>query len=174
MNRLLISTATALLFSAATASAFNDPIYAPGDQFSGLAHATDGDTIRLGNDVRPARIRVFGIDAPESSQSCERNGETYACGSEATAYLRNLIDGQTVNCTAKAIDRYHRTVASCSINGVDIGAEMIKSGHAVEFRRYTSIYDGEEQIARNAKRGLWAGAFTDPSEYRRAKRAGSF
>lgn len=71
-------------------------------------------------------------------------------------------------------DRYHRMVASCSIDGKEVGAEMVLSGHAFEFRRYTSAYDGEEMAARNAKRGLWAGQFADPSDFRRAKREGNF
>ncbi len=148
-----------------------DAIHPVGDHFSGIVHVTDGDTIRVDN----ARVRIQGIDAPEKAQTCERSDSaTYACGYEATAYLRLMAEGRVVNCVAQAIDKYHRTVASCAVDGKDLGSEMVHSGHAVAFRRYTSIYDAQEMQARNARRGLWSGTFTSPSDYRRLKHNGGF
>jgi endonuclease YncB( thermonuclease family) len=148
-----------------------EAIHAVGDHFSGVAHVTDGDTIRVDN----VRVRIQGIDAPEKAQTCERtDSASYACGSEATAYLRLMAEGRVVSCVAQAIDKYQRTVASCAVDGKDLGSEMVLSGHAVAFRRYTSIYDAQEMQARNARRGLWNGTFTDPSDYRRLKRNGGF
>jgi endonuclease YncB( thermonuclease family) len=142
-----------------------------GDAFTGVAHVIDGDTIRLADGDK---VRIFGIDAPEHDQECNHEGVAYACGLDAAQHLRSMIEQRTVACIARAVDRYHRTVASCSIDGKDVGAEMVLSGHAIEFRRYTSAYDGEEMAARNAKRGLWAGQFADPSDFRRAKHEGHF
>jgi endonuclease YncB( thermonuclease family) len=162
----------ALLTGGCPARAWNNPQHhVVGDRFTGVAHVVDGDTIHLADGDK---IRIFGIDAPEHDQICDQAGSAYACGLEAAEHLRMTVEQRAVTCVARAIDRYHRTVASCSVDGKDVGAEMVLSGHAIEFRRYTSVYDSEEMAARNAKRGLWAGQFTDPSDFRRMKREGRF
>src|SRR6478735_2747593 len=54
---------------------------------AGRAFATDGDTIRIGN----SRIRLKGIDAPELSQSCVRDGHPVLCGENARNKLLSII-----------------------------------------------------------------------------------
>ena len=49
-----------------------------GAGISGLPSVTDGDTLRLGAE----RIRLHGIDAPESAQRCRAGGKTWACGAK--------------------------------------------------------------------------------------------
>ena len=58
------------------------PAPVPLDQaFTGVARVIDGDTIHVGE----TRVRLEGIDAPESNQTCKRaTGEEWACGAEAT------------------------------------------------------------------------------------------
>ena len=65
------------------------PAYA--DQ-TGQASVTDGDTIKIHGE----RIRLHGIDAPESGQTCDRGGKTYRCGQNATLALDAMISGQAV------------------------------------------------------------------------------
>ena len=60
---------------------------AAGAGISGVPSVTDGDTLRIG----PERIRLHGIDAPESAQSCRAGGKTWACGAAATRALRERI-----------------------------------------------------------------------------------
>ena len=69
---------------------------------SGRARVIDGDTIDIGG----ARVRLHGVDAPESAQGCLAGGERWPCGSRATRALAQRIDGRTVACEERDLDRY--------------------------------------------------------------------
>jgi endonuclease YncB( thermonuclease family) len=137
----------------------------PQERVSGRAQITDGDSFEIGS----TSIRLFGIDAPEGSQSCTRDSRDWACGNEATRKLRSLTGDRTVTCTQRDIDDYGRTVAVCRSGGVDLAAEMARAGFATAYRRYSNDYVDEENDARTARRGIWAGEFTPPEAYRRAE-----
>src|SRR5690606_31765339 len=62
---------------------------------------------------------------------------------------------------------YGRIVAHCTKGNADLAAEMAREGYAVAYRRYSRDYVDEENEARAARRGLWAGEFTPPDEWRR-------
>lgn len=130
---------------------------------SGEATAVDGDTLRLGT----IRVRIFGIDAPESHQRCSlKSGADYACGERAALFLAGAVYGRSIVCEAKDRDRYGRTVALCRAGGVDLGQALVNSGLAVADRRYSEIYVADEERPRRARRGLWSGAFVPPSDFR--------
>ena len=131
----------------------------------GAPTTTDGDTVRIGE----ARIRLFGIDAPEGKQTCEREGVTWLCGQESAKWLREFVGEIPLTCTPKNRDRYGRTVAICTLpDGRDIGAESIRAGMALAYRQYGgALYDQPEKEAREARRGLWGGKFTPPWSWRR-------
>ena len=133
---------------------------------TGPAYVIDGDTI----DVAGTRIRLWGMDAPESGQMCGRLGAIYACGQEATAHLRALMAGAEVACQPRVKDRYSRAVAVCRVGLVDVGAAMVRDGWAFAFVRYSADYIAEEQEARLAARGMWAGTFTFPWEWRATRK----
>jgi len=134
---------------------------------TGPARVIDGDTI----DVAGTRIRLWGIDAPESRQTCERGGVDYACGREATAHLRVLLVDAEVTCEARVKDRYGRTVAVCRAGSIDISGAMVRDGWALAFVRYSADYVAEEREAQRARRGMWAGSFTPPWQWRLAQKA---
>ncbi len=99
---------------------------------SRVSKVLDGDTFTLKGQSR--RIRVWGLDAPEWD---------HAGGSAATATMRGLIAGQTLRCQVRDMDRYGRLVAQCFLpDGRDIAAEMIRSGAATEYCRYSRGYYG--------------------------------
>jgi endonuclease YncB( thermonuclease family) len=129
------------------------------ERFAGGAIAIDGDTLVM--DGR--RIRLRGMDAPELAQTCRRDALVWRCGEEARAALRALIANRTLVCAAKGRDRYERVLAICSVDGVDVGAELVRRGLAVAFGTYLD----EERQAREARRGVWAGAFETPQAWRR-------
>jgi endonuclease YncB( thermonuclease family) len=68
-------------------------------------------------------------------------------------------------------DRYGRLLGRCRAGDVDLNAAMVESGHALAFRRYTSRLVPQEDAAREARRGMWAGEFQAPWDFRAAKRA---
>lgn len=134
---------------------------------AGRARVIDGDTIMIGN----LPIRLEGIDAPESGQACAgAKGNTWQCGFTATQRLASLIKGERVICEKSGEDRYKRTLAYCRLeNGTELNAWMVRQGFALAFVRYSSKYVNEEKEARDAKRGLWAGTFQAPWDWRAAK-----
>jgi endonuclease YncB( thermonuclease family) len=135
-------------------------------EITGRAKVVDGDSLEIGSD----RVRLFGIDAPEGRQDCRRNGQAWRCGEDAAAKLRSLVQGATLRCTPRDTDEYGRSVSVCKNGTTDINAEMVRAGFALAYRRYSNDYVDEENEARNAKRGLWAGEFTPPWDYRRETR----
>lgn len=126
-----------------------------GAVITGRASILDGDTI----EVRGRRIRLHGIDAPESDQICHRNGRPWHCGRDATAALDRFIGGRTVACTELDVDRYGRSVARCLVNGQDVSAWLVRNGWAVAYRRFSEVYVGDEAEARAAGRGIWSSRF---------------
>jgi endonuclease YncB( thermonuclease family) len=127
-------------------------------QVAGVARIIDGDSL----EVAGVEIRLYGIDAPEYRQYCFRRGRPWACGVEATRALRAMIANRPVACRAREQDRYGRTVAVCSVGGVDLGAAMVSAGHAVAY----GAYDAEERTARDARRGIWSSTFDRPAVWR--------
>lgn len=132
---------------------------------SGSAIVIDGDTIEIAR----MRIRLWGVDAPESTQVCFRDGKSWECGREATRALREWLGGRTVSCTARTIDRYDRTVATCNVGNDDVSAWLVSAGWALAYRRYSSDYVANENRARNERLGIWAGEFQVPWEWRAAR-----
>lgn len=129
----------------------------------GRAIVIDGDTIEIGSQ----RIRLWGIDAPEGRQTCKIGGKPYFCGDNSTVALRAIIGNKELRCERLDTDRYRRIVARCLINGQDIGALMVRQGHALAFRRYSLAYIRDEKIAHDARAGMWRGEFEAPWDWRR-------
>ncbi|WP_417669337.1 thermonuclease family protein [Roseibium sp.] len=126
----------------------------------------DGDTIELGGE----KIRLDGIDAPELGQTClTSTGKPWPCGKASRDYLKRLTQSGPVTCRGTETDAYDRRIATCHADTRNLNAEMIRSGHALAFRRYSTAYVVEEEAARIAGKGLWAGLFDMPWDYRAQK-----
>lgn len=134
---------------------------------SGSARVIDGDSL----EVEGQRIRLFGIDAPEMTQACERSGDEWACGKASAEHLRELIGTRAVTCQSNEVDVYGRLLAVCSISEVELNRAMVAGGWATAFRRYSTDYVAEEIQARGARRGLWGSNFMVPEDYRRTEDA---
>ena len=132
----------------------------------GPARIIDGDTIV----IEGQRIRLNGIDAPESRQTCIADGELWPCGQSATDALAAFIGGVPVSCQEQGTDRYGRAIATCSVQGEGIEAFMVRNGWALAYRRYSTEYVAQEKAAQDARVGLWRGAFVPPWEWRRGVR----
>lgn len=151
---------------------FNSTLAQP---ITGTPGVIDGDTLNFGG----VKVRLWGIDAPERDQICERSGyvlpwlhtgQRYECGRDAAAVLAELTRGRVVTCTPRDRDRYNRIVAVCSTEAGDLGAAMVRRGWAVDYARYSGgRYRAEEDKARAERLGIWAGWFTMPAEWRRQR-----
>ncbi len=137
--------------------------YAMAAEITGRPYVTDGDTLRFGKQA----VRIAGIDAPERKELCDEDTtRARPCGQIAAKALRDKIGNQVVTCTGSTIDRYSRRVATCYAAGEDLGAFMVRSGQALAYRRYSEAYVAEEDEARKAGRGIWAGSFVAPWTWR--------
>ena len=130
---------------------------------TGQASVIDGDTL----EIHGQRIRLHGIDAPESGQICTAAGQRWRCGQQAALALADKIGRRPVACAARGRDRYGRTVAVCRVAGEDLGAWLIVNGWALAYRRYSTAYVPHESRARLARAGMWRGEFIPPWDWRR-------
>lgn len=121
-----------------------------------VVKVTDGDTVTV-LDVHKEqhKIRLAGIDAPESKQ---------AYGEVSRKHLASLIAGQTVTVEWSKLDKYGRKVGKILYNGQDANIEQIKAGLAWHYKKYEgeqSLIDREayaaaEREARAKRLGLWS------------------
>ncbi len=133
---------------------------------TGRATIVDGDTLDIGG----KRIRLHGIDAPESEQTCQTEVQTYRCGRNATTALADKIGQHPIACYRKDTDRYGRKVAVCWIGSDNLNAWMVFQGWAVAYRRFSADYVIHEDAAKRARRGIWRGEFQMPWAWRSARR----
>ena len=139
---------------------------------TGAPLIVDGDTVRFygvaGYDK--VRVRLQGIDAPESKQYCKKDNKPYPCGQQSHQALLDFVGRNLVTCVAEGVDRYKRMIGRCSVDGTDFGEYMVKNGHAVAYRRYDDTYIPAEDFARKNRVGLWSGQFVLPEKWRRGER----
>ena len=125
---------------------------------------SDGDTIKVMREGKPEKIRLFGVDCPEMAQDF---------GRRAKQFTASTVFGKNVHVETVTRDRYGRTVAWVSVQGISLNRELIRAGLAWWYRRYAaSLKDLErlEQEARHARIGLWSQRNpVPPWEFRREK-----
>lgn len=126
---------------------------------------SDGDTVTvLCKDDERKKIRLYGVDCPESRQDF---------GGSAKKYTSTLIFGKEVEVLEKSLDRYGRTVAKIFISGDDLSLKLIENGLAWHYKRYSSDieYSRAEDSARRDNKGLWSRKNSiAPWEFRKLKK----
>lgn len=130
----------------------------------GSARVIDGDTL----EVQGERVRLHGIDAPETAQTCRGStGAEWPCGQEAATALSDLIGRHPITCDGQERDVYGRIIAICRVGDTEVNRWLVAQGWAVAFRRYSMDYVETETDARNQSIGIWAGTFEMPWDYRK-------
>jgi endonuclease YncB( thermonuclease family) len=158
-------------------------------QVVGIARVVDGDTLVI-NDVR---VRLEGIDAPESTQACGKTinrpttptgsqlpfgapqmlgrpeglTEQWACGTAATRHLARMIGHAEVRCDDLGPDKYGRTLGRCFVGQLNLNAAMVRDGYAWAYVKYSRDYVGLEAEARLARVGIWQGDAMPAWDYRK-------
>ncbi|MCV2890671.1 thermonuclease family protein [Ruegeria aquimaris] len=162
MTRLLKSILFCLFFPLAVPLIAGEP-----GEVDGRASVIDGDTI----EIRGIRIRLHGIDAPESGQSChDAQDRIWRCGQKSALALADQIGRSVASCLVSDTDRYGRLIATCAADGRDLNAWMVAQGWAVAYRKYSHDYVAQERAAREAGLGIWQGRFTRPDLWRKGQR----
>lgn len=151
--------ALAVLALVAVAAAYL-PGLRPARTLEGAARVADGDSLTIAGE----RVRLQGIDAPELAQLCARGDGDYPCGREAREALARLVAAGAVSCESGRRDRYDRVLARCRAGRVDLNRAMVEAGWAVSYGDYRDA----EDAARRAGKGLWAGSFDRPQDWRRS------
>ena len=130
---------------------------------NGKPRIIDGDTIH----IKSNKIRLHGIDAPETKQTCKIDNEEWYCGKQSTKELKKLINKQNVECVVNDVDVYNRYIAICYIDEININQWMVKNGWAIAYRYYSKDYINEEEYANNNKLGIWKSKFIEPYLFRK-------
>jgi len=125
---------------------------------------TDGDTVTVyTSQGKPIKLRLEGIDAPESKQDF---------GDASKRHLSGLVFSKSVVIHATGKDRYGRTLGVLYVDDKNVNAMMIRDGFAWHYKQYSSDPElaDAEQSARAARRGLWSMANpVAPWEFRRKR-----
>ncbi len=136
--------------------------FRPGEFTGVVTRITDGDTlwVALPAGSKPVKVRIEGIDAPESCQ---------AWGAEATAALSQRLLNRAVTAKLRALDKYGRRLGKIYDDTEDIGQRMVKDGHAwsIRYRADRGPYIADERMAKALNRGLHANRDAmQPREFR--------
>lgn len=128
-----------------------------------VLRVVDGDTIDVMLDGNTTRVRLIGINAPES---VDPRRPVQCFGKEASAYMHTLLDGRSVrldvDISQDRYDKYGRLLAYIyRDDGLFINLAMISDGYAYEYT-YSTPYQFQNEFkqtehgARTALRGLWS------------------
>ena len=130
----------------------------------------DGDTIFFKN----KKIRLFGIDAPETNQYCfDKKKIKYSCGLNSTKELIKFIklnSNKSIKCTDHDIDQYGRYISECWVGKISINSWLVENGYALAYLKYSNKFFLDEKKAKEKGLGVWQGRFIYPWEWRRGKR----
>lgn len=165
MNRIILTLL--LMAGIYTVMRSIDAPLPPTTDVQGPAHVHDGDTFT----VAGVKIRLFGVDAPEMDQNCERaDGSDWACGRWSRDEVMRLVKGRDLRCVEQDRDKYGRMVARCYLNDQDLAKLLVQRGVVFSYPQYSHDYIAVEKTAQAAQRGLWAATTVAPAEFRRQKR----
>jgi endonuclease YncB( thermonuclease family) len=175
LRRIAIGVAVVVvLLGASWAGAHRLRPVAPADRYA----VVDGDTLalwphrcllsRLGIGCVGEQLRLYGVDAFESTQTCrDAKGTRWRCGAVATERLRQLVTQLDFACHVdpEFVDRHAREFAACTAGGRDVGALLVSEGLAFAYGRGAQ-YLSVETEAKAKARGAWAGRFVRPQFFR--------
>src|SRR5262245_45508744 len=127
-----------------------------------VLRTVDGDTIEIEQDGKPVKVRLIGVDTPETVHP-SKPVEEY--GKEASRFTANLLKGESVYLAfdKDKTDKYGRTLAYVyrAPDGLFVNLEIIRQGYGHAYVKYPfdndlmAVFRHYEKDAREAGRGLW-------------------
>jgi endonuclease YncB( thermonuclease family) len=143
---------------------------------AGVPIVKDGATIEL----MDIEIHLRGVDAPELFQTCKMGGVEYDCGMRARTNLVDLLAGVAIVCHVGQFPGDDRVWGRCGeddgtrrdykADSVPLNAAVVTTGWGVARPDTEVTYTEAEAFAKSEKRGMWAGEFVRPTDWRRGVR----
>ena len=138
-----------------------------------ITRVSDGDTVKAeGHDIE-IKVRLVGIDAPETSKKKRGPGQPFS--QKAKKYLANLVLNKTVDLKGYGLGPFNRPLVVVYLNGNNINLEMVKVGLAEVYRgiaphKFDLLpYWQAEKEARDDMRGMWSlgDKYVSPKDWRK-------
>ena len=125
-----------------------------------VTHVVDGDTLDVLFEGQHVRIRLIGVDTPETVDP-RKSVQCY--GPEASAFTKAMLSDRDVTLSSKPDedeDKYHRKLRYVSLDGKDVGSVLLEGGYAKSLcARFPhpkcELYNELEAVAKGEKKGRW-------------------
>ena len=151
------------------------PVISLAGQFK-VMRVYDGDTLKAKGHGIEFKVRLVGIDAPETSRKKHQEGQPYS--QQSKKFLTSMVLDKVVFIKGYGLDRYNRILGEVSMSGKNVNLEMLKAGLAEVYRgkapkKFDHLtYTLTESEAKEAGVGMWSlGArYISPREWRKTHR----
>ncbi len=169
MNRIIITLIAIFIFAASNTC--------HAGHFK-VARLYDGDSFKaLGHDIE-IKVRLIGIDAPETKKGKRKPGQPFS--KRATQFLVTMILNKTVDIKGYGMGPYNRQLAVVYVDGKDVNLELIKAGLAEVYRGKPpksfdiTPYQRAEVEAQKAGIGMWSlgDKYISPKDWRKNNKEG--
>ncbi len=125
-----------------------------------IIKVVDGDTIQIKYNGKKERVRLIGIDTPESVHPDEEKNTEY--GKMASEYTKSLLEGKKVSLEfdVEKRDKYDRLLAYVYLDGEMVNKKLLAEGYArletvPPNVKYVEEFKDALKNAKEAKKGLW-------------------
>jgi len=136
----------------------------------------DGDTVKaVGQDIE-IKVRLAGIDAPETPGRKRQPGQPFSDASKK--FLAGLVLNKNVEIRGYGLGPHNRIIGEIFVDGKNVNHEMVRAGLAAVYQGKSpdeldlESYQKLETEARNAGRGVWSQGkqYIPPRVWRRKQR----
>ena len=152
-----------------SASFFVDSAFSQ-EEVAGRAKVISGDTLSIKNieDGKQFTFRLWGIDAPELDQPCEKkNGQSVDCGVLARNAVRAIIKRSELVCVDFEKDSENQITALCYMGDKILNGAIVRAGWALAYKQESTDFLDVEKQARLNDKGVWEYNFIPPWTWRK-------
>lgn len=146
-----------MFLGAATAALLLGAGMAGAEDVAGTAVVQSGNEIAVGGTA----VRLYGVRAPAPDARCDSGDGEFQCGIVAWATLILLADGKSLSCDVEDSAPQGGVVGTCYVGERDVNEALVRSGWA-EAAADIDRYRVDQEDARRARRGMWAGRVRPP------------